>query len=219
MFRIKTIMKSSIISRLFLHGKHFPINNIRFWNRKIFRFLIFVALIIVSASFYNKCEEFDYEIVQWMPYDERDKILLSDSLSVDTLTVNSREIKHDDGYPFLSCCACENSYSMSLSSGKFEIFVHFADSKSYANSSIVINGEHLQFSQYFDSYEINGKKYTDVLEYINYWNDQSKNYSKIIIAKSIGMLTIIGPDKEWIITDDSKRTIDPEKIPVITDNC
>jgi hypothetical protein len=86
-------------------------------------------------------------------------------------------------------------------------------------SSIHINNEDLIFNAHYDTYEINGKEYSDVLEYINYQKDQSKYFSKIIIVNGIGIVSIVGSNDDWIITDFSAREIDPKKIHKVTEDC
>ena len=187
--------------------------------RGLFRFLIFSFLIVLSINWSKNCEEFDYDIVQWLPYNESDNIIMSNSDQFDTLLLESREITHTDGYPILSCCACTNSYSLGCSSTNLKIHAFFHDSKSYTSSWININNEQLTYSRYLDSYELNGKEYTDILVYVSFQEDQSESFIKVIIAKNIGILTIIGTDGEWTITDDTLREANTKEIFTIIDDC
>ena len=187
--------------------------------RGLFRFLIFSVLIILSINWSKDCEEFDYDIIQWLPYNESDNILLSNSDIVETLVLDTREITHTDGYPMLSCCACTNSFSLGCSSTNLKIRAFFYDSRSYTDSWININNEHLIYSRHLDSSAVNGKEYYDILVYVNFGEDQSKNFNKIMIAKNIGILTIIGTDGAWTITDDTLREANTKEIFTIIDDC
>ncbi len=177
------------------------------------------ALIIVTTSCYKKCEDFNYDIIQWFPYYESDNLLLSNLVYIDTLTINSIEITHTDGYSRFALCACENSFGVELSSTNLDILAWFHDSRSFVDSYVIINNEVLDFHQHLDSYEINGKEYFDLLEYTNSGYDQSINYSKVIIAKSIGILTILGSEEEWITIDDSNRETEASGIKTIIEGC
>jgi hypothetical protein len=178
-----------------------------------------IALFLVLTHCDKRCEEFNYDIVQWLPYEESDRIPISNTTNLDTLMVVSREITHTDSYPIFSCCACINSYSIKLASTSLAIQAFYFDSRSYVGSSIHINNEDLIFNAHYDTYEINGKEYSDVLEYINYQKDQSKYFSKIIIVNGIGIVSIVGSNDDWIITDFSAREIDPKKIHKVTEDC
>ena len=178
-----------------------------------------IAVISVLNHCDKKCEEFNYDIVQWLPYEESDRIPISNATKSDTMRIVSREITHTDSYPIFSCCACINSYSIQLASAGFTIQAFYIDSRSYVGSSIHINNEDLIFYAHYDTYEINGKEYSDVLEYINYQEELSKSFSKIILAKGMGIVSIAGADGDWIITDFTGREIDPKKIHLVTEDC
>ena len=190
----------------------------RMWKKLIISILgIIVFLGLTRCN--TKCEEFDYDIVQWLPYEESEKIPMSNATHLDTLMVMSREITHTDSYPIFSCCACINSYSIRLSSASFAIEAFYYDSRSYLGSYIHINNDDLNFRAHYDTYEINGKEYSDVLEYSNDQENQPKDFNKIIIAKDIGIISIVGADSEWIITDLPARKIDPKKIYMFSEDC
>lgn len=196
-----------------------PHNNPGRMRRRFIIFILSIALISVLTHCEKKCEPFDYDIVQWLPYEESDRIPVSNSIQWDTLELVSREITHSDGYPIFSCCACINSYSIKLASAILAIEAFYFDSRSYVGSSLYINHEDLVFNAHYDTYEINGTVYNDVLVYINDREDSSGNFSKILLAKGIGIVTISGADGDWIITDLSVREIDPKKIHKITEDC
>lgn len=188
-------------------------------RRRVIISIICIALTLFLTHCNKRCEGFNYDIVQWLPYEESDRIPVSNSINLDTLTVVSREIIHTDSYPILSCCACQNSYTIELASTNLTIRAFYFDARTYMGSSMYINQEDLDFYAHYDTYEINGKAYSDVLEYVNYREDQSMYFSKIIVARAIGIVSIVGADGDWTASDLTAREIDPKKIPKTTDDC
>jgi hypothetical protein len=181
--------------------------------------IILTSLIFVLTGCSTKCDDFNNKIIDWMPYKTSDKILISSNNEKDTLIVNYIEIYHTDKIGSRSLCACENSFSVNLSSDAFDIDIRFNDSKLINQSDIVINSEWMNYSEQMDSLNINGKIYKDLIVFQNSNQTSSMRFEKIIVAKSIGIIAIIGKNEEWIIVDDSKRQIETSDIKFKRTDC
>ena len=181
--------------------------------------LIIVALILLTASCNQECEDFNYDIVQWLPYDENDEILLTNSNFVDTLTVDYRGITHTEEIPRFSLCICENSFIVGMSSDSVKISIMFYDSRNFEDSFVSINDEYLGFHQQLETYEINGKVYSNLLEYTYQNPEQPATYETVIIARSVGIISIIGKSEEWVPVDDSSHEIEASTIRVTLSDC
>ena len=181
--------------------------------------LIITSLIFVLTGCSTKCDDFNNKIVDWMPYKTSDKIVMSRNSIRDTLIVNYSEIYHTDKVGFGAKCTCENSYILNLSSNTLKIDIRFNDSKSIEQSEIVINDEWMNYSEQLNNLNINGKIYTDLIVYKNTNQTSSSKFEKIIVAKSIGIIKIIGKNNEWIIIDDSKKQIETSDIKFKNTDC
>lgn len=186
------------------------------------RFTIIIgSLIIILTGCNKRCEEFNDDIIKWLPYNGTDKIQLSTANNMDTLilSVNYRQITHTDKIPRLSMCLCMDNFSVGLSSDSLELGFIYMDSRNIRNSFVSLNDEPLNFYQFLDSYEINGKEYFNVIEYTNHLPIDSVDFVNVIIAKSSGLIKITESGKEWIIVNDSTRIIDVAGIKTIIQNC
>jgi hypothetical protein len=181
--------------------------------------LILVSLLIIPSGCGTICEDFNNQIINWMPYKEADKIIIAKGNQVDTLIVNSSLRQHTDKIRFGSKCVCENSYSLKLSSDSLSIDVLFEDSRAVEKSVITINNEFLNYSSKLDSLEINGKKYFDLIVFENLHQYLINKFDKIIISKSIGIISITKQGYDWIIIYDSKRNIELSKIGINISDC
>jgi hypothetical protein len=181
--------------------------------------LIFVSLVIISSGCGTKCEDFNNEIINWMPYKEADKIIIANGNQVDTLIVNFSLRQHTDKVRFGIKCACENSYSLRLSSDSLNIDILFEDSRAVENSAITINNEFLNYKSKLDSLEINGRKYFDLIIFENPHQYLINKFDKIIISKLIGIISITKQGYDWIIIDDSKRNIELSKVGLNISDC
>ncbi len=184
----------------------------------IFNFLLVSAsLILVMTSCAKKCDDFDNKIIDWMPYKTNDKIVVSQNGDMDTLNVNYSEIYHTDKIAFGVKCACEDSFILNLSSESLHIDIRFNDSRQIEQSDIVINDVWLEYSEHLDALVINGKSYSDLIIYKS--NIASSRYEKIIVVKSIGIVSIIGDREEWTITDDALKQIEISDIEFMGVDC
>jgi hypothetical protein len=194
------------------------INTRNIMKRHYIVLLILVSLLIIPSGCATICEDFNNQIINWMPYKEADKIIIAKGNQVDTLIVNSSLRQHTDKIRFGSKCVCENSYSLKLSSDSLNIDVLFEDSRAVENSVITINNEFLNYSSKLDSLEINGRKYFDLIVFENQQHLIDK-FDKIIISKSIGIISITKQGYDWIIINDSKRNIELSKIGINISDC
>ena len=154
-----------------------------------------------------------------MPYNKTDKILIVKDNWTDTLIVNYSEIYHTDKIEFGVKCECENSYILKLSSDSLSIDIQFDNSREVENSEIVINDEWLNYSERIDKLKINGKEYYDLIIYKNISQTTKNRFEKIIISKSIGIISIVDSNNDWTIKNDSKKDIDMSKISFKNINC
>ena len=77
----------------------------------------------------------------------------------------------------------------------------------------------MNYSERLDRLQINGKEYTDLIIYKNVNQTPSSRFEKIIISKSIGIISVVGKNELWGIKDDTKRDIDVSKIKLQTTDC
>jgi hypothetical protein len=184
----------------------------------IFAINITLLLVLVSGCG-DRCDDFNNDIVSWMPYKVNEKIVLSDSVNTQTLVVHYCQITHSDKLSSGSTCLCSDSYSLIMSSDLFYLDVQFISSKVLEDSYIEINHEELIFSEELDSLELNGNVYQDVVVYLSTDPNFYGNYNKIIISKSIGILAIIGDANQYFVVDDAKRQVDVASVDVIGADC
>lgn len=181
--------------------------------------IFFYFVIVVLTGCATKCDDFNNEIIDWMPYNEADRIIIGKDNRSDTLIVNYSEIHHTDKIGFGVKCDCEDTYSLNLSSDSLTIDVRFYNSSAVEKSEIVINDEWMSFSERLDKLEINGKEYNDLIIYKNEKQTPASRFEKIILSKSIGIISIVGINELWGIKDDTKRVIDVSKIKLKTIDC
>lgn len=142
-----------------------------------------------------------------MPYNQAEKIVLSSDGNSDTLVVTSKSIYHTDRIPFGVKCGCENSYTLSITSDSFSIDIRFNNSMVPEQSEFVMNDEWLEFKAHLDNLAVNGKSYADVIVYDNSLSADSTSFLKIIVSKSIGILSIQKGNVVWFVEDDSYKQI------------
>lgn len=181
--------------------------------------IIFTFVIVVLTGCATKCDDFNNEIIDWMPYKKADRIIIGNNNKTDTLIVNYSEIHHTDKIGFGVNCECENSYIIHLSSDSLIINVLFYNANAVERSEILINNEWMNYSERLDRLQINGKEYTDLIIYKNVNETPASRFEKIIISKSIGIISIVGKNELWGIKDDTKRDIDVSKIKLKTIDC
>ncbi len=182
-------------------------------------FLISLLLIINLAGCSPRCEEFNNDIVNWMPYEVNDKIAISRDGSSDTLTVNSSEIYHTDKIGYGSKCICTDSFILGLSSASMNIDIRFNDSSSLEQSEIVINDEWFGYSEQLDRLYLNGQTYTNLIIYQNTNQLASNKFWTVIVSKSVGIIAIIGETEEWLINDGSEKDIEISDIAFKSSDC
>ena len=154
-----------------------------------------------------------------MPYKKADRIIIGNNNKTDTLIVKYSEIHHTDKIGFGVNCECENSYIIHLSSDSLIINVLFYNANAVERSEILINNEWMNYSERLDRLQINGKEYTDLIIYKNENETPTSRFEKIIISKSIGIISVVGKNELWGIKDDTKRDIDVSKIQLKTIDC
>jgi|WetSurMetagenome_2_1015567.scaffolds.fasta_scaffold305379_2 hypothetical protein len=181
-------------------------------------FICLILFICLISSCAERCDDFDYSITEWMPYQKNDKIAFSNNNIIDTLTVTYSEINHTDKIKFGSKCICENSYVVNISSATLDVTAMFYDAKNIDQSEIEINNEYLTFSEQVNSAIINGKTYINVVIFVNP-NHVSGIFQQVMIAREIGIVAIISSEDYWVITDDSQRQVEPSQIDFVSSNC
>lgn len=167
----------------------------------------------------QKCEGFNNDIINWMPYKTSDKIPVTNDKIHDTLTVLYSDIHHTNKIAYGVKCACENSYNLMLSSDSLELEIYFNDSRDVTQSEIYINGEGMFYRKQMDKMEIMGSWFSDLIEYSKYSQDKGAAFDSIIIAKSVGIILIKGPDTEWTTVNDSEKNIEVSDLRFISKNC
>jgi hypothetical protein len=182
-------------------------------------FLIPPLLTTLIAGCYKNCDEFNKEILDWMPYKLQDKIMVTDLNKTDTLTVTDSKINHTDKIKFFSMCMCMDFFIVSLSSDSIEIQAEFYDSGNANNSTIYINGEYLNYSEQLDNLVLNGHNYNDLQIYKGNTALNGGRFDKVIISKSIGIIAIIEKNRNWIILDNNIRNIFFSNINYNIDGC
>jgi hypothetical protein len=179
---------------------------------------IFLYLIILFSGCSTKCPSFESSILEWMPYKEHDKIILSNGSETDTLIVTSSQIEHTDRMAFGTRCACSNMFYLHLSSDSLNIQGSFHDSRIVEQSSFVINTWNFYFSELRDTMEIDGLIYSDLIVYHN-TDTMYSHFEKIIISKSIGIVAIIGTNEEWKLVDNSNKQVKISDLKMQIHNC
>lgn len=184
---------------------------------KIVLIVILLTTFVMGCS--KKCDDFNREIIDWMPYKVQDKIMISDSTETETLTVTLSEINHTDKVGRFTMCACEDNFIVDLSSASIKIQVCFNQSMYIKSSLIFINGESLNYSEQLKNLELNGHTYNDIIIYKNSNQSIDSRFEKIIISKFIGIVEIIGLNENWIVTDYEKRITEISEIDYKSSDC
>jgi len=167
----------------------------------------------------KKCGEFNSDIISWLPYKKTDLIILAFNTNKDTLTLKSSVINHTEKVRNNTKCACEDSYSLVISSDSLHINVVFFNSKSIGDSHIRINYDNLNFSEHLTSYQLNGKNYSNVLVYKNNEQNHTARFIKLYISKNIGIIEIVGQSEDWVIENDAIKSIEVSEIEFNETNC
>jgi hypothetical protein len=188
-------------------------------NRNLPIIAIFVTLLCILTSCSKKCDEFNSDIINWLPYKKTDLIILANNSNKDTLTLKSNTINHTEKVRNNTKCACEDSYSLVISSDSIHINVDFFNSKSVGDSYIKINYDNLNFLEQLNSYQLNGKNYSNVIVYKNNEQNHATRFTKLYISKNIGIIEIIGLSEDWIIENDSGKSIEVTEIDFNETNC
>ena len=187
------------------------------------RILSVIAISILLTNIFSgcskKCGDFNSDVINWLPYKKADLIILTYNTNKDTLTLKSHVINHTDKVRYNAKCECADSYSVVISSNSIHINVDFLNSKSIKDSFIKINNDNLSFSEQLSFYYLNGKNYSNVLVYINKWQNQSTRFTKLYISKNIGIIEIVGQSEDWVIENDTNKSIDVSEIDFNETNC
>lgn len=173
-------------------------------NRTIPILLITAAIIFGSIGCGKKCEEFNSDILTWMPYQKDDRIIYAKDGINDTITVKSTTVEHTTKVGYRTMCDCSDYFRIELYSDSLTIDVWFDNSNNVSESWVEVAGENLSFSEQAGTFQFNNKTYTDVLVYVNNSTSLTKRIDRLIIAKSVGIIGIIGTTHEWIFGDTFK---------------
>jgi len=178
-----------------------------------------LSIILLASIIYlgftgcgKRCEDFNNDILKWMPYKINDRIILQKNEISDTLKVIQSEIYHTDKIGAWVKCDCEDSYSIDLSSDSLEIHLTFFKSNNVSESYVYLNNENLTFHEQENTFTFNSRTYSNVIIYKNFSQSHSKRFDSLLLSKSIGIIGIIGTTEEWTIYDDSIRNIDVSSI-------
>ena len=182
-------------------------------------FLMVFIIILGLPGCNRRCEDFNYNVVQWLPYEINEQIQLKTSQSVESFLVTSNEIHHTEKIPRLASCLCVNSLSVSLESDTVDIFIHIHDAKDISSGMVSINDEHLDFKEYVNSYNLNDEVFSEVIVFEGYSQVKEIIYEKVVIAKHIGIIQIVSSDEEWYINDNQIKPTDALRIEVIEEEC
>ncbi len=186
---------------------------------KTFTILLTLLIYIGLTGCGRRCEDFNEEVVNWMPYKVNDHIILQKNEVLDTLKVTQSEIYHTDKIGAWVKCSCADSYTINLGSDSLDIIVTFYSSNNVSASHVKLNDEYLSFSEQLSTFTFNDKVYLNVIIYKNNHQSQSQRFDSLLISKSIGIIGIIGTSEELVIPDDSIRTIDLSSIDFINVDC
>jgi hypothetical protein len=188
-------------------------------NRSLPIIAILITLLYILTGCTKKCDEFNSDIINWLPYKKTDLIILTNNTNKDTLTLKSNIINHTEKIKRNTKCTCEDSYSLIISSDSILINVDFYDSRSIDFSFVKINNDNLNYSELLNSYQLNGKNYSNVIIYKNDSQNSTKRFDKLVISKNIGIIEIIGVSEEWIIENDNIKNIEVSEIDYNKSDC
>jgi hypothetical protein len=180
--------------------------------------MVLMTGLFFLSSCATKCPDFDKTILDWMPYKQNDRIIISTGNKTDTLIVNMSLIEHTDKVGFGSKCSCQNIFSLQISSDSINIHGNFNDSRLVNESGFIINNWNFYYSEQKDTMEINGVNYSNLVIYANTENAYSP-FEKLIISKSIGIIEIISKNGNWNLVDNSNRQIKISDINMQIHNC
>lgn len=180
--------------------------------RKVFSF----AVVLISTGLLSgctvKCDNFDTAILNWMPFKVDDEIIIQDTLANYTLSVIKSQVDHSVKRRKNADCICEDRYWVTLNTSWLNIDLYFNNSKMVENSDAVVNSEVLNYSQHLFDQTIDGIKYEEVIVYKNPDQSASVKYKELVIANSIGIISLTGATLKWQRVDPDKREVDPAKV-------
>ncbi|MBI5541149.1 MAG: hypothetical protein HY951_13870 [Bacteroidia bacterium] len=178
-------------------------------NRTLPIIAVSLTLLYILTGCAKKCEDFNEDIINWLPYKKTDNIILTNDNIKDTLTLKSNVINHTEKIKRNTKCACEDNYTLLLSSDSINISVFFNNSRVLNDSYVIINHEYLNyFEQQNYTYQLNGLIYGRVIIYKNNSQNSNKRFDRIVISRSYGIIEIIGIDENWILEDSSVKEIE-----------
>ena len=183
----------------------------------IITLLMPVILLITACG--TKCPDFNSSILDWMPYKKGDSVILNRNNSRDTFLVTSSEVYHTGRLGFMTKCECSNFYNVALTCDSINIAVSFNDSGDPKHSSISINNEYMEFSELLDNLMIGNVNYTNVIIYKSDRFNDSNQYEKIIISKSLGIIDIVGKNEERILHNKTEKNIKIQEVNFKSSDC
>ena len=178
--------------------------------------LIILAIAFVFASC-NNCPKFDKEILQWMPYQENEKLSFINNKGEEIeLEVTSYNVRHTDRIGFGVKCACESSYTVTLNSENLQLRCWIDGSIN--QKDMHINSQYLRLSRQLDSYNFNGKTYKNVCIYERTQEDEN-SFQQIIQIKDIGIVEFTINDEQWVKKDLSTKKTSSSKVSMSSSGC
>lgn len=181
----------------------------------LLKIIIFLSIGIAAISCGRKinCPDLDQELLAWVPYNNDDTIILtnSDGDSSIHLDINEVIVNHTTFYQTNADCGeCDDFISISGTNIRISIFLH---ENSISILSIILSG--LRFNEYEEmtDYTFNGKTFNNALVF-----NQSGSF--LVLAKEYGIVGFIDPDGTlWSIERNDHSIQDPSRIKLYIQEC
>gem|GEM_PF-3519434 len=176
-------------------------------------FLFAVVVLFGLKSCYRQvtCPEFNEEILDWIPYQENDRIELYSQLKDSTITISikSVEVTHTTDYKTgYDCGGCDDEILIRQNDSdhfKFQVDIRL-------NRNTIAYQYQIGDTYYFEGNYIYSEKKNYLLEDIEYdmvrifeKNDSKGRYNRLIIAKDFGIIGLIDVfGNTWVLKNNVK---------------
>ena len=181
--------------------------------------LTYLLLIFIISGCGTKCDDFNNDVLEWLPYKVYDRVILYKSGYPDTLSVSKSEIDHTDKLRYGSKCTCENNFLVYFWSDSILIEILFNNSNNIESRTANINNNNLNYTEHLDSLTLNGIYYKDLIIFKGTDFKNENNYNKIIISKSIGIIGIFSKNDSLFINNNTTRKINIKDVKFYSSKC
>lgn len=163
--------------------------------------LLCIASYFLLNACSTHCDDFNADILNWIPYKINDTISLKDDQTIKNFVINSIYLDHTKKVRYGVKCGCGNSYGFEAGDQDKYIHVYCSDDKSFFPFIQIKDGS--KYGSAFDNMSvlsditIASNTYQDAIAFST---DSTHGIWKIIFAKNKGIVAIYYHDSVMMLT-------------------